>query len=167
MVRPVAFVVLILAVFVVAGGVIWYSSIPRATGWCEKGQPGDEPSAIIRNPEIISPETASVRMVANTLVIDTVGDFIPEGRKATVQFEMLNNGLGHAKGATLVRSPNNAWAYKVNFGAVIAENSEFDFCAGFLVVVTIEILDNTPGTIRLVDENGAFVGPAQIQINVS
>jgi hypothetical protein len=54
MVRPIAFVALILAVVAVVGGVIWYSAIPSPTGWCEKSQPGDEPHVLIGNPETLA-----------------------------------------------------------------------------------------------------------------
>jgi hypothetical protein len=85
---------------------------------------------------------------------------------ADIRFEMRNAGLGNVFGATFVRSPHESWAYKITFGGTFGDGANpIDMCAGFSFLVFVDIYDNTPGTIQLVDENGVFTGPAQIRIS--
>ncbi len=166
MVRPIVAFVLAAVIVAIAGGAVWYSSVPQSTGWCEKSQPGDAPYITIHSPETLAPETATVRMEGNTLVIDTVGDYVPEGRKAEIRFEMRNAGLGNVFGATFERNPLAGWNYKITFGGTFGDPANpIDMCAGLSFMVFVEIYDNVPGTIQLVDENNVFVGPAQIRIS--
>ena len=162
-----AVAVVILVGIVILGVMIWNAvQIPAGTGWCEKAQPEDKPAITILNPESLTPETTSVRMAGSLLVVDTVGDFVSEGRKASIQFEMRNSGLGNAIGIEFILTGDTKASYQVKFGgSKIAENSPFDMCAGFSFQVLVQIFDNAPGSMKLIDENSDIVGPAQIQIN--
>ncbi len=54
----------------------------------------------------------------------------------------------------------------ITFGGTFGDPANpIDMCAGLSFMVFVEIYDNVPGTIQLVDEKNEFVGPAQIRIS--